>query len=192
MTRLEFNLLPEEFRRPEREVRLKLWAVVLAGVAVVLIAFLVLVYSGQMKKMNQLVTNIRTTQGEIAKLQESVRLTEEVDRLRGGLEENISAINALANRNAERVNILETVNGCISDQLALVSLEEKSQTYLITGYASSNIVVAAFIDDLRKSGRFSTATLTFIRPTTIEDQDVLSFEVNAIAGSSSNQTGQQP
>ena len=37
MSYLEFNLLPEEFRRPEREIRLRLWGVVLAGVAVVVI-----------------------------------------------------------------------------------------------------------------------------------------------------------
>jgi Tfp pilus assembly protein PilN len=192
VARLEFNLLPEEFRRPEREVRLRLWAVVLAGVAVVLIAFLVLIYTGQVRKLEELSTHVRETQAEIAKLQESVRLTEEVDRLKGGLEENISAINALANQNADRVTILEAVNRCLPDELALISLEEKSQTYLITGYASSNIIVATFIEKLKQSGRFSTVTLTFIRPTTIEGQDALSFEVNAMAGYYSNQAGQQP
>jgi Tfp pilus assembly protein PilN len=191
VTRLEFNLLPEEFRRPEKEVRLKLWAVVLVGVAIVIIVFLVLVYTGQTRRLDELANGINETQTEIAKLQESVRLTEEVDKLKAGLEENINAINALANQNADRVSILQTVNRCIPPQLALVSLEERSQTYLITGYASSNMIVAKFIDTLRQSGKFTTVTLTFIRPTVVDREDVLSFEVSAIVSYSTPQPEQQ-
>lgn len=182
MARLEFNLLPEEFRRPEREVRLKLWAVVLTAVAVILIAFLVLVYTGQMRKMDQMANRINETQAEIAKLRESVRLTEDVDQLKGGLEENIYAINALANRNAERVNILQKVNQCVPPELSLVSLEERSQTYLVTGYANSHLTVAGFIDNLKAAVIFQNVTLTYIRPTIVEGEDVLSFEITAAIG----------
>ena len=182
MAQLEFNLLPEEFRRPEREVRLKLWAVVLTGVAVILVAFLILVYTGQARKMDELGNRINGTQAEIAKLRESVRLTEDVDRLKGGLEENIYAINALANQNAKRVNILQKVNQCVSPELSLVSLEERSQTYLVTGYANSHLTVARFIDNLKAAVVFQNVTLTYIRPTQVEGEDVLSFEITAAIG----------
>ena len=185
MTALEFNLLPEEFRRPEKVVRLRLWAVTLAGVAMVLIAFLIFVYTGQTKKLDYLSTRIRETQGDIAKLQESVRLTDEVDRLKEGLAENINAINELANQNADGVTILQEINRCIQPHMSLVSLEQQSHTYLITGYAMSNLTVARFIDKLQTSERFQSVALTFIKPTIVEDEDVLSFEVNGMIKASS-------
>ena len=137
MTILEFNLLPEEFRRPEKVVRLKLWAVVLAGVAIVLVAILILVYTGQTKKLDNLRARISHTQSDIAKLQESVRLTEEVDNLRGGLTENINAINALANQNAVGVRILQEINGCIQPRMSLVSLEQRNHIPLHRNYLHS-------------------------------------------------------
>ena len=182
MSSLEFNLLPEEFRRPEREVRLKMWAVVLVGVAVVLVAFLILVYTGQMRRLDELSKTINETQAEIAKLQESVRLTEEVDRLKEGIEENIDAINTLSNQNAGRVNILQQVNRSIPSQMALVSLEERSQTFLLSGYANSHLTVARFMDTLKAKEVFRHVTLTFIRPSAVDGEDVLSFEVTATVG----------
>ena len=185
MSVLEFNLLPDEFRRPEKEVRLKMWAVVLAVVGIVLIVFLFLVYTGQMRRLDYLSNRIGQTQDEISKLQESVRLTEEVDRLRGGLTENINAINELANQNGDRVKILQEINRCVQPRMSLVSLEQRSQTYLITGYAMSNLTVARFIDKLNTSGRIQRVALTYIKPSAVGDEDVLSFEVSGVASASS-------
>ena len=130
--------------------------------------------------MGELSDQIRTTQADIAKLQESGRLTEEVDRLKGGLSENIYAINALANQNADRVKVLSHVNRAIPSQISLVSLEQNNNTYLITGYALSNVTVARFIDKLKETGLFQNLSLTYIRPTTMDGEDVLSFEVTGM------------
>lgn len=190
--RLEFNLLPEEFRRPERIVRLRMWGVMLAVVVGVLVAFLVLVYTGQLRKMDNLTKKINEAQEEISKLQESVQLTEKVDELKKGLAENINAINALANQNAERVKILQEINGCVSPQMSLVSLEEKAlgtgYGYFITGYATSNLTVVRFMDKLKESQKFQSVTLTFIRPARVDSEDVLSFEVNGVVSISSSDT----
>jgi Tfp pilus assembly protein PilN len=180
---LEFNLLPEEFRRPEKVVRLRVWVVLLAVMAVLLAAFLAILYSGQTSRLKELSTKIEETQSEMARLQESVRLTEEVDRLKTGLEQNINAINALANQNAERVRIMQQINTCVPGEMSLVSLEEKSQTFLLTGFAGSNLIVAQFMDRLKASGKFRSVDLTFIKPATLNDEDVLSFEVRCLPNS---------
>jgi len=180
---LEFNLLPEEFRRPEKVVRLHLWVVLLALLAVLLAVFLAVLYSSQTSRLKKISTKIEETQNEISRLQESVRLTEEVDRLKTGLERNINAINALANQNTERVRIMQQINGCVPGQMSLISLEEKSQTFLLTGFANSNLVVAQFIDRLKASEKFQSIDLTFIKPATLNDEDVLSFEVRCVPNS---------
>lgn len=185
MTILEFNLLPEEFRRPEKIVRLKLCPILLAGVTIVLVAFLIFVYTGQTRKLGSLATRISETQGDIAKLQESIRLTEDADNLKEGLTENINAINALANQNVERVTLLQKINSCIQPQMSLVSLEQRNHTYLITGYAMSNLTVARFIDKLQASERFQHIALTFIKPRVVNEEDVLSFEINSTVNASS-------
>ena len=189
---LEFNLLPEEFRRPEKVVRFRIWGVVVVAVAVVLVVVLILIYTGQRKTMENLNARIGTAQGDIAKLQESVRLTREVDELKAGISDNIRAINAVANRNAERVTVLQQINGCVSHELALVSLEEQAlgtgYGYLVTGYATSNLAVVRFMDRLKQSDNFQQVTLTFIRPTQVDGEYVLSFEVNAVVSFSSSGT----
>lgn len=187
---LEFNLLPEEFRRPEKVVRFRIWGVVIVVVALVLVALLILVYTGQMRRMRNLDTRIHEAQGEISKLQESVRLTREVDELKSGISENIRAINAVANQNAERVTVLQMINACVSQDMALVSLEEQvlgtGYGYLITGYATSNLAVVRFMDKLKDSEKFQRVTLTFIRPTQVGGEYVLSFEVNSVVSFSSS------
>jgi Tfp pilus assembly protein PilN len=187
---LEFNLLPEEFRRPEKVVRFRIWGVVLVVVAVVLVALLVLVYTGQSRRLRELNARIHEAQSEISKLQESVRLTREVDELKSGISENIRAINAVANQNAERVKVLQKINECVSSEMALRSLEEQAlgtgYGYLITGYAASNLTVVRFIDQLKNSEKFQRVTLTFIRPTQVDGEYVMSFEVNAVVSLSSS------
>ena len=182
---LKFNLLPEELRRPERVIRFRVWGVLLVVVGAVLVALLLLVYTGQMSTLRDLAGRIDEAQGEIAKLQESVRLTQEVDALKKGLTENIQAINALANQNAERVRILQEINSCVPAHMWLVSLEEQNlghaYGYLMTGYANSNITVATFMDKLKGSQMFQTVTLTYIKPAQVEEEDVLSFEISGVA-----------
>ena len=187
---LEFNLLPEEFRRPEKVVRFRLWGVVLVVAAVAVVAILVLVYTGQMRRLRELSTRISDAQSEISKLQESVRLTREVDELKSGISENIQAINAVANQNAERVKVLQKINECVSYEMALRSLEEQTlgtgYGYLITGYAESNLTVVRFIEKLKDSEKFQRVTLMFIRPTQVDGEYVMSFEVNAVVTLSSS------
>ncbi|MFQ6093157.1 MAG: PilN domain-containing protein [bacterium] len=189
---LEFNLLPEEFRRPERVVLLRVWAVVLGVVVAALVLLLVLVYTGQLRKLKDLAGRIDEAQRKIAELQESVQLTKEVDELKKGLTENIGAINALANQNGERVRILQGINSCVPPQLWLVSLEEKNlgggYGYLITGYANSNLTVVRFIERLKESQEFQSVTLTFIKPAKVADEDVLNFEVNSVVSISASET----
>ena len=189
MSALEFNLLPEEFRRPEKVVRLKVWGVLLGLVAIVLVVFLLLVYTGQTRRLNDLAGKVRETNDEISRLRESVRLTEEVDKLKEGLSENIDAINDLANQNVDRVQLLQEINMCVPPNMSLVSLEQRNNTYLITGYAMSNLTVARFMDRLKTSEQFQRVALTFIKPSTVEDEDVLSFEVSGTARTSSTVSG---
>ncbi|UCE18366.1 MAG: PilN domain-containing protein [Gemmatimonadota bacterium] len=192
MKLLEFNLLPEEFRRPEKVVRFRIWGVVIVVATAVLVGFLILIYTGQRRTLDNLNARIGSAQSDIAKLQESVRLTREVDELKTGISQNIRAINAVANQNAERVAVLQQINACVSHELALISLEEQAlgtgYGYLITGHATSNLAVVRFIDSLKDSEKFQRVTLTYIRPTQVDGEYVLSFEINAVVTLSASGT----
>lgn len=154
------NLLP--WREELRKEKKKTFLGTIVGMAVLMggVVLLVHMYFAGMMEYHE--SRNSFLQGEIRKVDESIKAIEELERQREQLLARMRVIESLQQNRPETVYLFDELIRLVPEGLFIEKLTQQNRAIVITGRAQSNARVSAFMRALEASSRFSNPMLDVI------------------------------
>ncbi len=181
---IRINLLPSDERSSKRRISLP----TISGGAVLWVTLGIVLYGGavagiwtlQARKINEYNVKIEALKEESARLAPQLAKIRKLQKEREEVNRRLSVIAALDKDRYLRVRVMNDLCANVPDNCWLTSLNESGGTKVsIEGVTFSNFIIADFMSDLEKSGRFGQVSLVKAEEGDIDDVRVVKFSLNA-------------
>ncbi len=177
---IRINLLPYRAARKKENIRFQL-NVFIGSIVFALLA--VFWYNSMLNgRISDLNDNIRSTKEQVAKYQAINKEIEEIKKTLALLDKKIEVIQSLErDRKAPVQNLDSIYQLLVEKRMWYTQLEEKGDTFKVSGVAIDNQTVADYMTRLEKSDRFQNVRLVASKQYKLKDKEDLSlkqFDVN--------------
>ena len=178
---VRINLLPEEFRRRKRKLRIsgRWWyiAAVVGGVCLILLALTM----WQKSRIGRLETEISQTRAEAERQKADLELVRELTALKENILQRMQVVEQLNQNRTRWLDILTALSQSVPEDMWLVSFKgseigESSQAR-IQGMSFSLKPIALFMDSMEKTQRFTEPEFTFAQRVPVPEGMAYNFEV---------------
>jgi len=176
---LEINLLPEKVKK---EKTVKMAYTYLIGVAILIVAVLILLVFNEQQKVTRLDAEIAKVQAEENSLTDKIEEVKKFDVLEASYSKKKAIIDKLLKKQAIWPELLDRIGMLVLPDMWLTSIKyikEKENGFTIdmTGNALSEIIIGDFIKKLEQS-QYLTDVTTLSMKDTNNQSTGLSFEVS--------------
>jgi len=177
---IRINLLPYRAARKKENIRFQLNVFV----GSVVFAFLAIFWyntmlSGSISDLN---ANIKSTKEQVAKYQAINKEIEEIKKTLSTIEKKIEVITSLErDRKAPVQNLDNIYQLLVEKRMWYTHIEERGNTFKVSGVAIDNQTVADYMTRIEKSERFQNVRLLTSKQYKMQDKEDLSlkqFDVN--------------
>lgn len=180
---IRINLLPEEFRRRKRKIRISVnWGYVVAAVVGVLLILLVLTI-WQKSRLGRLEKNIYQTRMEAERQKADLELVQELIALKERILQHVQVVEELNQSRTRWLEILAALSGSVPGEMWLVSLRENSVggnfQAQVQGMSFSLKPIAVFMDNLDETELFSNSQFTYAQRLAVHEGMAYDFEIVA-------------
>jgi len=176
---IKINLLPRGLRERKRGISKGTIYLILGCVGVILILFVLLQY--QKFKLRNVNKSIAIAQRETTRLAPQIRLVEELERLKTGVEERMRAIEELDKNRAFWIKLLERFGVAIPDNLWLTSFKESGDgdtpQVIIEGESYSLNNLATLMLRLGYTPFFDNVELNWVKQSQQKERKTFSFQL---------------
>ncbi|MBI5552526.1 MAG: PilN domain-containing protein [Desulfobacterales bacterium] len=177
---IRINLLPYRAARKKENIRFQLNVFVGSVVFALLVVFW---YNSMLNgRISDLNGEIKTTKEQVTKYQAINKEIEEIKKTLAVIEKKIEVITALERDRKAPVQNLDSIYHLLVEKRMWYSqIEEKGDSFKISGVAIDNQTVADFMTRIDKSERFQNVRLVASKQYKLKDKEDLSlkqFDVN--------------
>jgi Tfp pilus assembly protein PilN len=178
---VRINLLPEEFRRRKRKVRISgsWWyaAAVVGGVCLVLMA----VTLWQTSRIGRLETEILQTREEAERQKADLELVQELIALKESILKRMKVVEQLNQNRTRWIDILTAMSQSVPEDMWLTSFKESvigdRSRARIQGMSFSLKPIALFMDRMEETPRFTHPEFTYAQRVPILEGMAYNFEI---------------
>jgi type IV pilus assembly protein PilN len=170
---IKINLLIAREERKKQSIRKEATIFVLViGLVLVLI---VLVQWMSSRQREEIVTQIRSAEAELKRLEIVKREINKAKTNKKILEEKLNIIKSLNTNRTRPIEIMSLVASKIPDKMWLKSLDKKNQKVTLQGVALDDETIANFMKKLQQSKMFTAVELVVTERVTIEKLNLKKF-----------------
>ncbi len=189
---IRLNLLP--YRETRRVARLRQFAVLLGGVAVIGVLVVLLgftVFDARLQMQNARNEYLKT---EIAKLDKQISAIHELKKETQELLARKQVVESLQTNRSDAVHLLDQLVRLMPEGVFLKSIDQHGDVVHLQGYAQSSARVSSLMRNLDSSPWLSNATLIEVKAATIQGIQANEFSMdvhmnNLVATSGSKEPG---
>lgn len=174
---IKVNLLPVRVSRRQEAVKKEL---VLGGIGLALVLLLCTVlYVLLAANVNDVRAENSRLEKDLENLKAIVARVDEIEKFNEELKRKLAVIDELRANKVGPVHLLDELSNATPEKLYLRSMKEKQRKITLSGLASSNEVIAQFLQNLEKSDWFDEVYLNGIAQQNIGGLNLKEFEVTA-------------
>ena len=172
---IRINLLPVREEKKRESAR---QSISIGFLSVVLLVLLLgYFHINASRRINTLNSEIKSTEGEISRLNKVVGDVEKYQKRKKELQEKIKVIDVLSRKKTGPVRILQELSKITPSKLWIISLQESDLQLTLDGMALDNETVASFMMSMERSGYFSKVELVQSQQDTQEKLKLKKFNV---------------
>jgi type IV pilus assembly protein PilN len=179
---IRINLLPKE-EKPSKEAMtwnsIFIWSLIAAGIVIIAGVGFHIFHRYEIDAMR---SEIATLTAEQDQYRSQAAVVNDLTQKRKLIAERLDVIETLDKNRSARVKLLDEIARSVPQYVWLTSLEEASGVLTVKGVAFSNLAISQFMDLLEDKDHISIVELRVIRRDEVEDQPVLTFELDCAIG----------
>ncbi len=176
MIRINLLQVKAEKKKQTGQQQIILFGLVLA----VEIVILIILFGSVSAAKKSLVQKVAYYNAEIQKLDQIIGEVNQYKETKATLEAKLKVIDDLKKGRSGPIKVLDEIAQKTPKKLWLMKFEEKGRSTVISGEASSDEDIAAFLSDLERSQYFSQVRLKFTKAAEREGNQVKQFEIECV------------
>ncbi len=175
---IKINLLPVRASKKKEAIRQQL------SIAGLLILALFVIFGGiywnKSNKISRARADISKNEEELKKLKIKVGELSKIKRQKEVVLEKLKIVKKLETDRRGPVKMLQNISDAIPEKAWIESLKEEASIITLSGFASTEDVVADFMRGLEKYSELGRVELVIVQKTKKEDVDLISFTIKLI------------
>ncbi|MGB9600960.1 MAG: PilN domain-containing protein [Myxococcota bacterium] len=176
MIRINLLQVKAEKKKQTGQQQLILFGLIIAVEIVILIIF----FGSVSAAKKSLVQKVAYYNAEIQKLDQIIGEVNQYKETKATLEAKLKVIDELKRGRSGPIKVLDEIAQKTPKKLWLMKFEEKGRSTIISGEASSDEDIAAFLSDLERSKYFSQVRLKFTKAAEREGNQIKQFEIECV------------
>ncbi len=175
---IRINLLQVKAERKKQTGQQQI--ILLGLILAVEIVILIILYGSTAAAKKSLIGKVAYYNAEIQKLDQIIGEVNQYKETKATLEAKLKVIDDLKKGRAGPIKVLDELAQKTPKKLWIVKFEEKGRSTIISGEASSDEDIAAFLADLERSPYFTQVHLKFTKAAEREGNQIKQFEIECV------------